>query len=613
MQQTVAPFTTITELFLNTVSAYESNNDKFAYSRKINDQYTGITFSELRKNVEEFAIALLDLGLKKGDRVGIVSENRLEWIIADLACAITGLVDVPVFPTLTSRQLEYIYNNCSASAIIVSNTFQLGKILAHQQELHSVRHIIVMNDDAKGNHTFIKTMNSMINNAQSMLGNEERRRIIMEKAAEIIPDDLMTVIYTSGTTGHPKGVMLTHGNVASNVFSCTGCYTITSDDTMLSYLPLCHSYERVAGYLLPLAKGATVAFAESIDKVATNINEVRPTLMTSVPRLFERIQGRIINQMAKEKPAKQKIFSWALGVGTTWIRNKMQGKSSIINSLQYSLADKLVFSKIRERMGGRIRTFVSGGAALKNDTAEFFLMQGLTILEGYGLTEASPVLSVNRPDSIEIGTVGKPLPNVEIKLSEEGEILARGKNIMLGYWNDNESTQEAITPDGWLRTGDIGVWTEKGNLKITDRLKHLFISSGGKNIAPTPVENLICHSKLIEQCVLIGENKPYCTALITPNFEELQLFAEKEGLIYRTNEELIQLPSVIRLFHRDIDHLQRDLAKYERIRKFTLLPRLLTVEDGELTPKMSIKRKIVEEKFRKEIEKMYENSDSLAE
>lgn len=611
MQQTVAPFSTITELFLNTINTYEKNTEKYAYIRKIDEKYTGITFSELRKTVEEFAIALLDLGLKKGDRIGIVSENRLEWIIADLACALTGLVDVPVFPTLTSKQLEYIYNNCGASAVIVSNTFQLGKILAHQQELHHLRHIIVMNDDAKGNHTFVKTMNEMITYAQTKVSESDRKRIIQENAATILPDDLMTIIYTSGTTGHPKGVMLTHGNIASNVSSCTGCYSITSDDLMLSYLPLCHSYERVAGYLLPLAKGASVAFAESIDKVATNINEVRPTLMTSVPRLFERIQGRIINQMAKEKPAKQKIFAWALSVGTTWIRNKMQGKSSLINSLQYKLADKLVFSKIRERMGGKIRTFVSGGAALKNDTAEFFLMQGLTILEGYGLTEASPVLAVNRPDSIEIGTVGKPLPNIEIKLSEQGEILARGKNIMRGYWNDEESTRESITADGWLRTGDIGIWTEKGNLKITDRIKHLFISSGGKNIAPTPIENMICHSRLIEQCVLIGEDKPYCTALIAPNFEELQLFAEKEGLVYRTHEELIQLPVVIRLFHRDIDHLQKDLAKYERIRKFTLLPRLLSVEDGELTPKMSIKRKVVEEKFRADIEKMYEGSDSV--
>lgn len=609
MQQSIPSFSTLAELFYNTVSVYEHNKDKFAYMRKINDTYHGITFAEVRDMVEKFAVGLLDLGIKKGDRVGIISENRLEWIIADLACAVTGIIDVPVFPTLTAKQCEYVFNNCSASAIIVSNSFQLGKILAHQHELSHIRHIITMNDDAKGNHPFVKSMNDIMIHGEKIADMQSRRRLMQEQAAAIRADDIMTLIYTSGTTGHPKGVVLTHGNIASNVMSCTGCYTITSDDTMLSYLPLCHSYERVAGYLLPLAKGATVAFAESIEKVAANINEVRPTLMTSVPRLFERIQTRIVHQMAKEKPAKQKIFAWALQVGTIWIRNKMAGKSSLINSMQYKIADALVFSKIRERMGGKIRTFVSGGAALKNDTAEFFLMQGLTILEGYGLTEASPVLTVNRPDSIEIGTVGKPLPNVEIRLSAEGEIQARGANIMRGYWNDEQATKETMTDDGWLKTGDVGIWTQNGNLKITDRIKHLFVSSGGKNIAPTPIENLICHSALIEQCVLIGENRPYCTALIAPNSDELMHYAEKQGIVFNTVEELVQKPEIIRLFHRDIDHWQKDLAKYERIRKFTILPRLLTVEDGELTPKMSIKRKVVEEKYRETIEKMYANSD----
>jgi len=599
-------FTTVPEMFLQAIERYASIPDKYAYSRKINGIYEGITFEEVAAMVESFAVGLLELGIKRGDRVGIVSENRLEWIIADLAITGIGAIDVPIFTTLTPNQEEQIYNNCEATAIIVSNAFQLGKILKIQENLPSLRHIIVMNSADKGTHPLIKTMDDVRNLAESK-SPEELRQLFREYAARIEPEDVLTLIYTSGTTGIPKGVILTNKNICSNVRSCLTAYSVTDNDVFLSYLPLSHSYERIGGLYLPLAAGSLVAFAESIEKVPENIGEVRPTIMTSVPRLFEKIQARIVAQVEKSSGSKQRIFRWAIDIGTQYIHRKLEKRSpSLLLSAQYKIARKAVFSKIYARFGGRIRIFVSGGAPLNRTTAEFFMMTGFTILEGYGLTEASPVISVNREGEIEIGTVGKPLDNIEVKIAEDGEILARGANIMRGYWNDKISTNEVIDSEGWLHTGDIGVFTDKGNLKITDRKKHLLVSSGGKNIAPAPIENLICQSRFIDQCLLIGDNREYCTALITPDYEIVSQWAKERGLQATTTVQLSKEPDVVALINNEINILQKDVAKYERVRRFTLLEQPFTAETGELTPKLSVKRTYVEQKYSSEIEKMYQ-------
>ncbi|MES2767306.1 MAG: long-chain fatty acid--CoA ligase [Bacteroidota bacterium] len=597
--------TTIPEMFLELTRKFEDNSSKFAFMRKVGGKYEGITYPELREMVESFAAGLLELGVERGDRVGIVSENRLEWIIADFATAAIGAVNVPIFPTLTPKQIQFIYDNCSASCIIVSNSFQLNKVLKIASELRALEHVIVMNDDTAFQPGMIRSFKNVTQLGATKYSLAERREMFLKNSEAVRPDDLLTLIYTSGTTGNPKGVMLTHQNIVSNINGIMNAVEIKPTDLLLSYLPLCHSYERTNGYYTAFAAGATIAFAESIETVAENLREVQPTIVTSVPRLFERIKGRVIASMEKEKPAKQKIFNWAIELGKTYLLAQQNGKISGILKTKHALADKLVFSKIRARTGGKIRFFASGGAALPIDIAEFFKILGIEILEGYGLTETSPVIAVNRLGKIEFGTVGTPLFNVEVIIAEDGEILARGPNIMKGYWKEPATTNEAIDADGWLHTGDIGKFTEKGNLAITDRKKHLFISSGGKNISPQPIEQILAQIKYVDQCLLIGDKREYCTALIVPDFDLLKSYAEAVGISFTTNEELIANPKIEELFKNEIDTHQRDLAKYERVRKFTLLPEAFTVENGGMTPTLKIKRKEVEKKFAEMIEKMY--------
>jgi long-chain acyl-CoA synthetase len=599
-------FTTIPEMFLEIVQKYENTPSKFAFLRKVAGKYQGITYAELREMTESFAAGLLELGVERGDRVGIVSENRLEWVIADFAAAAIGAVSVPVFPTLTPKQIQYIYDNCSVSCIIVSNSFQLNKILKVANELRALEHIVIMNDDTAFQPGMIRSFKNVTELGATKNSLAERRDMFLKSSQLAQPDDLVTLIYTSGTTGNPKGVMLTHKNIISNVYGIMGAVEIMPTDSLLSYLPLCHSYERTNGYYTAFASGASIAFAESIETVAENLREVQPTIVTSVPRLFERIKGRVIASMEKEKPAKQKIFNWAMEIGKMYLLAQQNKKISGLLKTKHALADRLVFSKIRERTGGKIRFFASGGAALPIDIAEFFKILNIQIVEGYGLTETSPVIAVNRLGEIEFGTVGKPLANVEVIIADDGEILARGPNIMKGYWKDPQATAEAIDEDGWLHTGDIGTFNENGNLRITDRKKHLFISSGGKNISPQPIEQIMMGIKYVDQCLLIGDKREYCTALIVPDFDAIKGFADSNGITFNGNEELISNPKIYDLFKNEIDIRQRDLAKYERVRKFTLLPEAFTVENGGMTPTLKIKRKEVEKKFAEIIEKMYQ-------
>lgn len=614
----ISTFETVARMALDVMNAFKGTS-RDAFRRKIDGKYVGVSYAELYRQVEAFALSLRSLGLSRGDSIGIMSENRLEWVVADLACAVTGIVDVPVFPILTPKQVEYIFNDARVKGVVCSNAMQLAKLMKVVDGVPTLQHIFVMNEDAiertpnareKGAVTFRRMIDGGELLANAVSGQLENL------AAQVEPDDLMTLIYTSGTTGNPKGVMLTHRNFAANITGCSRVLEITPDDVVLSYLPLCHGYERTAGYYTCFACGAVIAFADSIETVSENLLEVRPTIMTSVPRLFERIKNRVEKGVASQPEKKQRIFRWAMRTGVEyWRARQEKRKVGPMLSAKNRLADKLVFSKVRARTGGRIRIFVSGGAALPKDVAEFFFALGLTIIEGYGLTETSPVISVNPIERPKIGTVGTSLFNVEVTIAGDGEILTRGEHVMKGYHNAPEDTAEMIDDDGWLHTGDIGAIDSDGYLKITDRKKHLFVSSGGKNIAPGPIEGLLLESHLIDQIMLIGDDRPYITALIVPDYEALKELASVQGVVVgNINDEevrkrLVEIESIEIAVEAEIKRLQRDLSAFERVRRFELLPEPFTVENGLMTPTLKVKRKEVIVKYSTLIDGMYAGAD----
>lgn len=596
-------FRSIPDMFLKVCSRF---NQKNVYMIKSDGKYKGITFAEFKEKVFKFALGLLDAGVRKSDRIGIVSENRLEWAIADYATTIIGAIDVPIFPTLTSKQEEFIFSDCSVTAIIVSNKFQLNKVMQFKDNLKSLRHVIVMNDDFESFDLAVKPMKELIQRGEALYSNKRNQDILYDIIDKVQPDDLLTLIYTSGTTGNPKGVMLSHENVISNVVGAVETVGIYEQDMFLSYLPWCHAFERTTGYYAAFSVGATVALAESIETVVSNLKDIQPTVMTTVPKFLETAMKKIKFSIDRDKPSKQRVFKWAEKVGKNYIETKLSDKHiNLVKKARYKLADNMVFSKIRSRFGNNLRLFCSGGAALPPDVCEFFLATGVLIIEGYGLTEASPVVSVNIPEHLEIGTIGRPLTNVNIKLAEDGELLVKSKSVMVGYWNDPQATQEAVDAEGWLHTGDICTITEKGNIKVIDRKKHILVSSGGKNIAPLPIENVLQQSIFIDQIFLVGDNREYITALITPDFEQLKVLAESLQIKYYDYTDLITNQAVQKVIKNDIDRLQKDFAKFERVRKFTLLPKPFTVESGELTPKLSIKRHVVESKYSNLIDEMY--------
>lgn len=596
---------TIPELFEFLTDDYGVKHpEKFIISRKVDGKYAGITYAELKEQTRSFAFGLTELGIGKGDKVAILSENRPEWVYADFAILGLGAVDVPLYPSLTSDSVEFILNNSEAKGIIVSTKLQLTKLLKIKDKCRYLNFIVLLNEkdktETKNLHTFSEVQN---------LGNNLRAKhpdYFKDSLKLAKENDLCTIIYTSGTTGEPKGVMLSHKNILSNVNSALATYPISKDDIFLSFLPLCHIFERMGGFYTAFASGATVYYAESIESVAQNLIEVKPTLMTTVPRLFERIYSKIIKNVESQPAKKQKIFFWALETGREYAKAKKKNSIPLTLSLKHALADKLVFQKIREKTGGRLKFFISGGAALSRDLGEFFEAAGIIILEGYGLTESSPVISANKLDDYKFGSVGKPFSGVEVKIASDGEILARGPNIMQGYYKNKKETDETII-DGWLHTGDIGVFDAEGFLVITDRKKHLFKTSAGKYIAPTPIESMFLASKYIDQFVLIGDRRMFLTALIVPDFEAIKEYADSHNIAYKKVEELTKDEEIYKLLENEMDHFQKKLANYERVRKFALLDQPFSIESGEITPKLSVKRKFVEERYKNIIDTMYQS------
>lgn len=580
-----------------------ASSQRALFMHKVNGKYTGISYSAAREKVRACANGFASLGIAKGDRVSIISENRPEWAITDLAVVSLGAIDVPIYPTLTAKQTEFILNDAGVCAVIVSNQYQLNKVQKIAGNVSSLKHIIIMNDKPTDTPDVLSLHEVFARGGDFQAKNPQ---YVDDAIAMVRPDSLLTFIYTSGTTGNPKGVMLSHDNIVSNMINAARVIQIKEGFRMLSFLPLSHSFERMAGYYTSIACGGTIAYAESIETVRDNMLEVQPDVVMTVPRLFERIHSRILKQVESGSTLKKKIFYWGIGVGHEFQNARKRGEKSSILAMKNKVADKLVFSKVRERTGGRLQFFVSGGAALPREFGEFFEALGLTIIEGYGLTETSPVLTVNPREAYKFGSVGKTIPGVELKIAADGEILARGPNIMQGYWNNPEATAEVIDKDGWFHTGDIGVIDSDGYVYITDRKKHLFVSSGGKNIAPQPIENLFLGSRFIEQFVLIGDRRMFLTALIVPDFDVLKEYADSHKISYTSYSELVGASEIHQLIDRDIQTLQKDLSTYERVRKFRLLEKPLTIEDGELTPTLKVRRKVVEERYSALIEGMYE-------
>jgi long-chain acyl-CoA synthetase len=558
--------------------------------------------ADLERAVEEISMGLRALGVEKGDRVAILSENRPEWAFADLATLCAGAVDVPVYATLTPPQVEYVLNDSEAKVAFVSTPAQAAKVAEVRPRSSHLRHVVSFEEPAPAGTMPLGELRARGREALAKEPEAVRRR-----EAEVTKDDLATLIYTSGTTGDPKGVMLTHGNLVHNIVAAEKVFPeVDHTWTCLSFLPLCHSFERTAGHNFMLYKGVTIAYAESVEKVPENMAEVRPHIMCSVPRLYEKMYARVNEKVASDPAARQKIFRWAIGVGReVFAHTVARTQPGPFLKAKFAIADKLVFSKIKARTGGRLRLFISGGAPLAREIAEFFGAAGMLICEGYGLSETSPVITCNRPGAVRPGTVGLPLEHVEVKIAGDGEILTRGPHVMKGYFKKPEATAEAIAADGWFHTGDIGHVDADGFLVITDRKKDIIVTSGGKNIAPQPIENRLKANKFFTEVVMIGNKRNFAAALVVPNFETLEAWARGKGIAAGSREELVARPEVAAHYLALVGELTTDLAQFEKIKKVALLPREFTQDGGELTPTLKVKRRVIEERYRSVIDGLY--------
>ncbi len=566
-------------------------------------RWVDTSVGEFRDTVRYFATGLFHLGLKPGDRVAILSENRPEWAMADFAILASAAITVPVYPTLLGWQIEYILNDSGAVAVICSNEEQMKKVAGIRDHCPHIHNVIVC-DRPPTLPDGVLSFESVVETGRRADDAAARARFD-ELRAKPAPGDVATLVYTSGTTGNPKGAMLTHGNVASNVLATCNVLPIGHGMTGLSILPLSHILERMGDYCY-FYRGCTIAYAESVLKVSDNLREIRPDLFAAVPRLFEKMRTAILDNVAVQPASKQKIFKWALGIAEQRLPYRLSGKPMPFGlGFKSAIADKLVFRKILDRLGGRVKMVLSGGAPLSAELAAFFIGAGLDIYEGYGLTETSPVIAVNTPGARRVGTVGRIIPGVEVKIAEDGEILSRGPHIMKGYWNNDDATRQAIDPDGWFHTGDIGEIDADGFLKITDRKKDIIINAYGKNIAPQPLEALLKSSPYIGTPVLIGDRRKYLVALLVPNFDKLERDAKGMGVQFNSRQELIADEKVQQIYQTEIDRFNLNLDRQEKIRRFALLPRDFTIDDDEITPSLKVKRKMIDKKYKEIIDQLF--------
>jgi long-chain acyl-CoA synthetase len=588
---------TLAQVLLDTVKNYPKPD--FMLFKK-EGRYLPISTEEFGRRVKYFCLGLKEMGFVKGDKIVILSENRPEWVTADMAHMCLGAITVPIYTSLVPEQIKYIIDDSDAKAVIVSNEEQWQKIEAIKSTLTKVRHFITFAENApEGVHTLsqVQELGRRID--------EQNPTLFESLALAVKPDDEASLIYTSGTTGIPKGVILTHSNFLSNAQSVATVIEFSYKDTVLSFLPLSHVLERMVTFTY-IFKGCSIGYAESIETVAENLLEIRPHIMVNVPRVLEKFYARVMDTVLSGPALKKKIFFWALKVGREYGRRKLRNEP-IPWGLQRkrNLAHKLVFSKIIEKTGGRVRFFVSGGAPLSKDIAEFFYALGLVILEGYGLTETSPVISANTFENIKFGTVGKAIPGVEVKIEADGEILTRGPHVMKGYYKKEAETKEAFE-GGWFHTGDIGLLDEDGFLVITDRKKDIIVTAGGKNVAPQPIENLLKTNPYISNVVVIGDRRRFCCALVVPNFEKLEEYARFSNIAFKDRAELVRNGQVVNFFKAEIDRATPNLASYEKVKRIALLDRDFEIEKGEITPTLKVKRNCIEQQYRSLIDSLYE-------
>ncbi|MCY4567507.1 MAG: long-chain fatty acid--CoA ligase [Candidatus Poribacteria bacterium] len=587
---------TLISLLENSIQHYGSK-PALAHKPK-GGTYQDISYTELGESVDAFSKGLTALGVQKNDRIALLSENRPEWAITDFGSLKVGAVTVPMFSTLTAAQVGYILKDSGSKIICVSTGKQLEKVTAIRDEVPTLEQIIVF-DPIEG-----KCPEGVIQ--FEAVCELDGQGIEVRNPSDASEEDIATIIYTSGTTGDPKGVMLTHANFIFNLEACKSLIDVSDTDVLLSFLPLSHVFERLGGHYVPLFSGAKIAYAESVLTVRQNMQEIAPTVMLSVPRLYETMHDRILRAVQEGSSLKQKIFHWGVSVGSSVSSAIQKGKKpSAILQLQQNIADKLVFAKLKAATGGRLRFFVSGGAALPQSIAEFFHAAGILILEGYGLTETSPVISMNHPTQWRFGTVGVPVPGVEVQIAEDGEILTRGPHVMKGYFNNESATAEVIDGEGWFHTGDIGIIDEDGFVKITDRKKNIIVLSNGKNVAPQPIESELVQSPFINQILLIGNERKNLAALIVPNFDALKAWATENNVTTDDLATLLETREVQQLIQREIRSRLTDFADFEQVRRFTLLDKEFSQEADEMTPTLKLKRNVIIERYGDAISEMY--------
>ena len=596
-------FKNIAQLFEHTTTKNESK-ELFLYKK--NNSWIGLTGKDIRIAVEDISFGLRSLGIEEKSNVAIMSNNSPRWAIADYGIICSSMTTVTIYPTLIETQVEFILNNSKSQLIFVENQEQYLKIKGIYDSCPDLKYIVFMDDSCENENDSLMNISSLFDKGKKY--SESSEYSFDQMISTIESQDILTLIYTSGTTGIPKGVTLTHHNLLSNVKATLEVAEFNDDEIFLSFLPLSHVLERMGGHYTALAVGAKIYYAESIEKVPENLAETSPSIVVCVPRLFEKMYTKIIEGLKTAPKLKKSLFYWAISVGKKYSSLKLSQKPIGFSlCLKHKIANKLIYSKVKQKLGGNIKFFVSGGAPLSKEIGEFFSAVDITILEGYGLTETSPVLSVNSPPyDIKFGTVGKPLFNVEIKIADDGEILAKGPNVMTGYYNNKEATEEVFDQDGWFKTGDIGLIDDDGFLVITDRKKSLIVTSGGKNIAPAPIEGALSNSSYVEQIIVLGDKKNFISALIVPNFDALISFLKSLNIELSEPDALIEHEKVLELYDNEIHEAMKDFSNYEKVKKFTLLSKPFSIDKGEMTPKMSIVRKKVIENYSELINKMYE-------
>ncbi len=570
-----------------------------------------LSTEHLVERVRAIGLALGDMGIAPGDRVAIMSDTRQEWVLADLGIITARAVTVPIYPTISAQQARFILQDSGARGVFVADATQAAKILSVRHMVPELEFIVVFSDEAspasvRESHSVLR-LESVVERGRVLAADREAVARYEAGIAAVQPDDLLTIIYTSGTTGEPKGVMLTHENVLSNIRAVVPVLVLTPQDVALSYLPLSHVFERMVTYLY-LHEGVTVCHAESMETIARDLQLVRPTVMTGVPRVYEKLHGRIHDAVAASPAFRRRLFDWAVRIGTEASAARREGGAiPPLMRIQEAAADGLVATKIRARVGGRLRLAVSGSAPLPAHIARFFHAVGLPLIEGYGLTETSPVISVNPQDKPRFGTVGCVIDGVEVRIAEDGEILTRGPHVMKGYWRRDEDTAAVLDPDGWFHTGDIGTLSDDGYLAVTDRKKELLVTSGGKKIAPAPIEALLKRHPLVAEAMVVGEGRKFPAVLIVPNFPALEHRLKVLGLPSGSREELVAREDVVSLYREVVEPLNRDLAQFERLKKVGLLPAEFSIAGGELTPTLKLRRRVVLERWQTAVDRLYDD------